>query len=151
MEGMEIKSNLADLESTAAAIWAAGKSYAVWSFDGEMGAGKTTLISAICQYLKVQDAVSSPTYAIINEYQFDEEGKTKTIYHQDWYRLKNETEAYEAGIAETLYQQDSYAFIEWASQAISLLNKPYFHVKISSVNMVAYFYQKPHFFHKLPL
>lgn len=134
MNGIEIKSNLATLESTAAAIWAAGKSYAVWSFDGDMGAGKTTLISAICKYLNVQDAVSSPTYAIINQYEFREDGKLKTIYHEDWYRLKNETEAYEAGIAETLYQLDTYAFIEWASQAIALLDKPYFNIKITSIS-----------------
>ena len=59
-----------------------------------MGAGKTTLIHALCAVLEVSDSISSPTFAIINEYKSSIAGM---IYHMDWYRLKNEAEAINAG------------------------------------------------------
>lgn len=125
-----ISYTLSDIDKAAAALWEAGKDYAVWSFVGDMGAGKTTLISAICHRLGVEDAVSSPTYAIVNEYQFQDSEHTKTIYHCDWYRLKDANEARDAGMVDCLYQTNSYSFIEWASIAPELLDKPFFKIDI---------------------
>ena len=125
-----ISYTLSDIDAAAAALWEAGKAYAVWSFAGDMGAGKTTLIAAICHHLKVEDAVSSPTYAIVNEYQFQDGAITKTIYHCDWYRLKDANEARDAGIEECLYQPNAYSFIEWASIAPGLLDKPFLKIEI---------------------
>jgi tRNA threonylcarbamoyladenosine biosynthesis protein TsaE len=78
-------------------------------FYGEMGAGKTTLINALCAQLKVLDATSSPTYSIVNEYLTNE---GETIYHFDFYRIKNEFEALDIGIEE-YFDSGHYCFIEW--------------------------------------
>lgn len=94
-----------------------GKS-GIIAVHGEMGAGKTTFISAICRYLGVAEAVSSPTFSIINEYR----GKTGKIYHLDLYRLKSETEAIEAGIEECLFP-DSLCFVEWPERLPGFFNE----------------------------
>lgn len=79
------------------------------AFEGEMGAGKTTLISALCKLLDVEDAVSSPTFAIINEYFSPKYG---AIYHMDLYRLSGELEAENAGV-EDMMLSDAICLVEW--------------------------------------
>lgn len=125
-----INYTLEDIDQAATDIWQAGKDYAVWSFKGDMGAGKTTLIAAICRQLGVEDPVSSPTYAIVNEYAFEDTGVSKTIYHCDWYRLRDTEEARDAGMEDCLYEPNSYSFIEWASKAPELLLYPYLEIDI---------------------
>lgn|SRR2546428_550357 len=83
----------------------------IFIFNGEMGAGKTTFIKAICQALGVQNNVSSPSFALVNEYQ----GTTSKIYHFDFYRLKNEIEALDMG-CEEYFSSGDYCFIEWPSK-----------------------------------
>ena len=129
-----INYTLADIEQAAAEIWQTGKDYAVWSFKGDMGAGKTTLIAALCRQLGVGDPVSSPTYAIVNEYAFEADGVSKTIYHCDWYRLRDAEEAREAGMEDCLYAANSYSFIEWASKAPELLLHPYLEIDIEMLS-----------------
>lgn len=85
-------------------------------FYGDMGAGKTTFIKAICQVLGVTDTVSSPTFSIVNEY----ESPHGPVYHFDFYRLKNETEALDLGYEEYLYS-GNYCFIEWPEKIPHLL------------------------------
>jgi tRNA threonylcarbamoyladenosine biosynthesis protein TsaE len=92
------------------------KTFPVWLFSGEMGAGKTTLIKAICQELGVHAAMSSPTFSIINEYQ----SPAGTIYHFDFYRLKKESEAFDLGVEEYL-DSGHFCFIEWPGKIESLL------------------------------
>lgn len=75
---------------------------------GEMGAGKTTLIKALCTALGVQDATSSPTFALVNEYA----APMAPIYHLDLYRLQSEEEAISVGLLE-LFDGEKYCFIEW--------------------------------------
>ena len=77
-------------------------------FIGEVGAGKTTLIKEICSQLQVSDEVSSPTYALVNDY----ESSLGPIYHMDLYRLNSAKEFFEAGIMEYL-ESGSICFIEW--------------------------------------
>src|SRR5688500_881220 len=72
---------------------------AVFLFEGEMGAGKTTFIKAICQALGVTDAVSSPTFSLVNEYRT---ARNKPVYHFDFYRIKGEEEALDIGFLEYL-------------------------------------------------
>ena len=82
-----------------------------------MGAGKTTLIKAICDQLGVQDAMSSPTFSIVNEYSDKE---NESVYHFDFYRIKDEDEAREIG-AEEYFYSGNYCFIEWPEKVAGLL------------------------------
>jgi len=89
------------------------------AFYGQMGAGKTTLIYTICQVLQVEDVVSSPTFSIINEYRFSDDGKPASVYHMDLYRLQDEEEAVRAGVEDCLYS-GHYCFVEWPEKAPDL-------------------------------
>lgn len=119
----------ADLRTIAKSLLEVAGSRKIWCFYGEMGAGKTTLIKEICVQLGVLDAMSSPTFSIVNEY-LDDTGES--IYHFDFYRLKEETEALDIGIEDYFYS-DSYCFIEWPEKIPSLI--PESHLKIS-INLV---------------
>lgn len=85
-------------------------------FNGPMGAGKTTLIKAICEFLGVTDTVSSPTFSLVNEY----EGNGNIIYHFDFYRIEDEEEAYAIGFDEYEYTGD-FLFIEWSERIPNLI------------------------------
>ena len=85
----------------------------VAAFYGEMGAGKTTLIKQICRALKVLDPVSSPSFAIINEYRCED---GRPVYHFDLYRMKKPEELFDIGAEEYLYGGD-ICLIEWPEKA----------------------------------
>ena len=87
------------------------------AFYGEMGAGKTTLIKELCLYLGVEENTSSPTFAIVNEYN----GREK-IYHFDLYRIKNLEELLAIGIEEYL-DSENYLFVEWPELLEPLMDK----------------------------
>ncbi|WP_258540380.1 tRNA (adenosine(37)-N6)-threonylcarbamoyltransferase complex ATPase subunit type 1 TsaE [Parvicella tangerina] len=99
--------------------------YPVVSFRGEMGAGKTTLIRAICEKMGITD-VSSPTYAIVNTYESPNYGD---VYHFDFYRLDGEQEALESGLDE-LIDSGKVCFLEWADRISKLLPPSYVKVDI---------------------
>lgn len=83
----------------------------IFAFTGSMGAGKTTFISAICKSLGVEeDDISSPTFAIVNEYRSDTTGQL--IYHFDCYRIEDDEEALDMGV-EDYFESGSLCFIEW--------------------------------------
>tara|TARA_R110000850_G_scaffold249331_3_gene374261 strand:+ start:1384 stop:1812 length:429 start_codon:yes stop_codon:yes gene_type:complete len=86
-------------------------------FNGDMGAGKTTLIKAICKELEVEDEVSSPTYSLVNEYFSPSAG---TIYHFDFYRLRQEEEAMDMGVEEYL-DSGKLCLLEWPENICNLL------------------------------
>lgn len=89
----------------------------ILAFYGEMGAGKTTLIKALCRELGVMDEVQSPTFSLVNEYQtLDGQG----VYHFDFYRIEDESELYDMGVEDYLYS-GRYCFIEWPSLGSSVL------------------------------
>lgn len=104
--------------------------YRVWVFEGDLGAGKTTLIKALCDQLNVVDNVSSPTFSIVNEYAT---ATDDTIYHFDFYRIKNEIEALDIGVEEYFYSGD-YCFIEWPSKIPSLLPDKYLKITLILVS-----------------
>ena len=81
----------------------------IFAFYGSMGAGKTTIIKAICKALGAIDIVSSPTFTLVNEYRTS---KGETLYHIDFYRIKKQEEVFDFGIEEYL-SGDSYCFMEW--------------------------------------
>ena len=92
------------------------KQYNVWAFDAAMGSGKTTFIHALCDVMGVTDAVGSPTFSIINQYQ---SADGTMIYHLDLYRIKDEEEAIQAGVEDVLYSGD-LCFVEWPDKAAGL-------------------------------
>ena len=89
----------------------------VFAFYGKMGAGKTTFIKAICEALGVKDVVTSPTFAIVNEYA---DAAGEPVYHFDFYRIKNLKEAYDIGCEEYFYSGFP-CFIEWPEMVEELL------------------------------
>jgi len=85
--------------------------------NGDMGAGKTTMIKALCKALNSPDVVSSPTFSLINEYRT---AKDEPLYHFDCYRIENEEEAYDFGAEEYLHS-GHLCFLEWSENIASLL------------------------------
>ena len=81
----------------------------IFAFYGSMGAGKTTIIKAVCELLGAVDIISSPTFTLVNEYRTS---GGETLYHIDFYRIKKQEEVYDFGIEEYL-TGDSYCFMEW--------------------------------------
>ena len=99
----------------------------VYAFYGKMGTGKTTFIKAICEYLGVEDTVTSPTFAIVNEYT-----STKVdypIYHFDFYRIKKLEEVYDMGYEDYFYG-GGVCFIEWPELVEDLLPEDTVRVEI---------------------
>jgi len=99
----------------------------IFAFYGSMGAGKTTIIKAICESLGTMDIVSSPTFTIVNEYKTSD---GKTLFHIDFYRIKKQEEVYDFGIEEYL-RGDSYCFMEWPELIEELLPPETVMVRIS--------------------
>ena len=97
-------------------FWSLASGKRVFAFQGNLGAGKTTFIHALCDVKGVNDVVGSPTFSIINEYVFDENGQIKKIYHIDLFRLKDEEEAIQAGVEDCLYGEH-ICFVEWPEKA----------------------------------
>ncbi len=104
----EIKS-LSEINHIAARFLQAHPADRIFAFYGEMGAGKTTFIKALCEEMQVLDYVTSPTFALINEYKTENDF---AIFHFDFYRIKNLSEAYDFGYEDYFYSGD-YCFIEW--------------------------------------
>lgn len=108
---------LKDLGAVAEAISSLASEYRIWLFKGEMGAGKTTLIKAVGAALGVTEAMSSPTFSIVNEY---EAGANGSIYHFDFYRIRSEAEALDIGVDEYFYS-GSPCLIEWPEKIPSII------------------------------
>jgi tRNA threonylcarbamoyladenosine biosynthesis protein TsaE len=109
---MELRFQLRDIEPAARLFWQQLPQQAVFAFHGDMGAGKTTFIHALCTVRGVTDTVGSPTFSIINEYQY----AGGPIYHIDLYRLKDEEEAIRAGVEDVLYS-GAICLVEWPDRA----------------------------------
>jgi tRNA threonylcarbamoyladenosine biosynthesis protein TsaE len=97
----------------------------IFWFSGDVGSGKTTLISALTKHLGYTQAIGSPTYGLVHTY----ETPTCHIFHSDWYRIKSPAEIYDSGIEEDLYlttqpqhSPTTFWFIEWAEMAESILS-----------------------------
>lgn len=98
-------------------------------FEGEMGAGKTTLIKEIIAQMGNDDETSSPTFSIVNEY----ETQMGKVFHFDLYRINSEMEAYDFGIEEYL-DSGAYCFIEWPDKIEKLIPEAHHLVKIIAEN-----------------
>lgn len=102
----------------------------IFAFYGSMGAGKTTIIKAICKSLGAVDIVSSPTFTLVNEYKTSD---GKALFHIDFYRIKKQEEVYDFGIEEYL-TGESYCFMEWPELIEELLPQETVIVRISVDN-----------------
>jgi tRNA threonylcarbamoyladenosine biosynthesis protein TsaE len=106
----------------------------IWILEGDLGAGKTTFIKAVCKELGVKETVSSPTFALINEYEGNYDNQDlKLIYHCDFYRINNPNEVLELGIEEYFEKAEengNYCFIEWASKIEPFLPEHYLQIDI---------------------
>jgi tRNA threonylcarbamoyladenosine biosynthesis protein TsaE len=127
---MEVNFTLATMPLAASQVLAVIGSHRVLAFHGEMGAGKTTFIHALCTALGVVDTISSPTYSIINEYMTNQEEK---IYHIDLYRLKDEEEAIQAGVEDCLYN-GHFCFVEWPDIAPNIFPENSLHLYIEAID-----------------
>ena len=95
----------------------------VYAFYGKMGSGKTTFIKALCEELGVEDVITSPTFAIVNEYtlpQSSQQGK-EVVYHFDFYRIHRIEEVYDMGYEDYFYAPGALCFIEWPELIEDLL------------------------------
>jgi len=120
-----LANSTSDLPEIASSLITFAADQKIFLFYGDMGAGKTTFIKAICKYLDVKEQATSPTFSIVNEYA----GATSKIYHFDFYRLKNETEALDMGYEEYFYS-GNYCFVEWPEKISGLLPLHYIRVNI---------------------
>lgn len=103
----------------------------VWLFYGEMGAGKTTLIKEVCRALGVEDAMSSPSFSIVNEYAAGQ-GREK-VFHFDFYRIRNEAEAFDIG-AEEYFYSGYPCLVEWPEKIPGLIPMKFASVTLSIDN-----------------
>lgn len=125
---MEIKINtLADINEAAKSFITAMDDNTVFAFYGEMGAGKTTFVKAVCEELGVTDVITSPTFSIVNEYRSDKTGEL--IYHFDFYRIDDIEEVYDMGYEDYFYS-GAVCFIEWPELVEDLLPEEVIKVKI---------------------
>jgi tRNA threonylcarbamoyladenosine biosynthesis protein TsaE len=116
---MEIKiQSLEQIHEAAREFISAMGDNTVFALYGKMGAGKTTFVKALCEELGVSDVITSPTFAIVNEYRSDENGEL--IYHFDFYRIKKLSEVYDMGYEDYFYS-GALCFIEWPELVEELL------------------------------
>lgn len=115
----------------------------IFAFYGKMGAGKTTFIKAICTELGVEDVITSPTFAIVNEYEIAPKTSsslsyhlpavpTQSVYHFDFYRIKRLEEVYDMGYEEYFYS-GALCFIEWPELIEQLLPEDTVRVRIEQL------------------
>ncbi|HAN50037.1 MAG TPA: tRNA (adenosine(37)-N6)-threonylcarbamoyltransferase complex ATPase subunit type 1 TsaE [Amoebophilaceae bacterium] len=119
-------STLDNLPATAQALLRHAGEQRVWLLEGAMGAGKTTLIRALCAQLGVRDNVSSPTFSLVHEYAA---ASGKAIYHFDFYRIRHEEEALDLDCM-AYFESGSYCFIEWSTKIHNLIPSVYCQVDL---------------------
>lgn len=127
MKRIEINS-LSDLDTVAEQVLASLEGRTVVIFRGGMGAGKTTLISRIVRYLGSEDTVTSPTFALVNQYEGTDDCR---IYHFDFYRIDSIDEVFDLGYEEYFYSGD-LCLVEWPEKIESLLPEDVMEVRITA-------------------
>jgi tRNA threonylcarbamoyladenosine biosynthesis protein TsaE len=129
---MEVIFTAENIREAAEKLLAAAADRKVLAFTGDMGAGKTTFIHALCELMGVSDVVSSPTYAVINQYL---SAAGEPIYHIDLYRLKDEEEAYNAGVEDCLYS-GNLCLVEWPQRAVGMFPADTLHISLEVLDAV---------------
>lgn len=130
---MEWNFSLNNINEVAKQFWERTGDKKVVAFHGQMGAGKTTFIHALCTAKGVKDVVGSPTFSIINEYAYDCEGTPKALFHMDLYRVKDEEEALRAGVEDALFS-GFICLVEWPEKAPGIFPEDTVHVHIRLID-----------------
>ncbi len=130
---MEWTFSLDNINGVAKEFWKAVEGRTVFAFHGQMGAGKTTFIHALCDAKGVKDVVGSPTFSIINEYEYLCEGTKKALFHMDLYRLNSEEEAQRAGVEDALYS-GYICLVEWPEKAPAIFPEDTIQVLIKAID-----------------
>ncbi len=135
---MEWSFSLENINTVAKEFWKATEGKTVFAFHGPMGAGKTTFIHALCEAKGVTDVVGSPTFSIINEYEYipiaiGSEGTKRVLFHMDLYRVKDEEEAARAGVEDALFSGYT-CLVEWPDKAPGLFPDHTIHATIEVVD-----------------
>ncbi|HEX3768181.1 MAG TPA: tRNA (adenosine(37)-N6)-threonylcarbamoyltransferase complex ATPase subunit type 1 TsaE, partial [Puia sp.] len=120
---------LPEIDNLARGFWESFPDKKIYAFKGNMGAGKTSFIRALCQLKNVNETVGSPTFSIINEYSFN----GGIIYHMDLYRLKNEEEAIRAGVEDCLYSGE-ICLVEWPDRAPGIFPDDSFGILLETID-----------------
>jgi tRNA threonylcarbamoyladenosine biosynthesis protein TsaE len=126
MRCIDYQYELKDLQDVAKNLLYFAGNTKIWTFTGELGAGKTTLIKEIAAQLGSSDTISSPTYTLVNQYLYPQ----GNIFHIDAYRLEDEEEAFQAGIEEIIDSVD-YVWIEWPQKIQNLLPEQILDIQIT--------------------
>ena len=126
---MDLRFHLQEIGTAALDFWRQFPTETIFAFHGEMGAGKTTFIHALCEAKGVTDTVGSPTFPIINEYA----SPSGNIFHMDLYRLKDEEEAVRAGVEDVLYSGD-LCLVEWPDRAPGIFPAGTIHLRITVID-----------------
>lgn len=126
---MDVQFHLIDIRQVAEQFWREVGDRKLFAFHGQMGAGKTTFIHALCDAKNVSSTVGSPTFSLINEYRYP----SGLIYHIDLYRLNGEAEAVRAGIEDCFYS-DHICLVEWPEKAPGLFPENTVHVYLELIN-----------------
>lgn len=130
---MEWLFELKDIKKVAKEFWKYVGERTVFAFYGPMGIGKTTFIHSLCDEKNVKSVVSSPTFSIINEYEYELDGIRKKLYHLDLYRLRDEEEARQAGVEDALYS-GNICLVEWPERAEGIFPDDTVRVTIELIN-----------------
>lgn len=133
---MQLSFTLDTIHEAARRLWAAVGDRKVLAFHGQMGAGKTTFVHALCDVKEVTSTVGSPTFSIINEYAYP----GGQLFHIDLYRLKDEEEAIRAGVEDCLYS-GNICLVEWPERAEGIFPENTLQVHISVTDPATRFLQ----------
>jgi tRNA threonylcarbamoyladenosine biosynthesis protein TsaE len=125
--------SLGQLENFAKRFWIKFPDGKVIAFYGNMGAGKTTLITTLCKIKGVKEVIGSPTFSIINEYAYLYNGSEQIIYHMDLYRLNSIEEIIRAGVEDCL-ESGEICMVEWPEKAPELFDERTIKVFIEPVS-----------------
>ncbi len=123
---LSIEMSLSDINRAASEFLRQTEGCKHFAFYGAMGAGKTTFIKALCKALGVTGIVTSPTFALVNEYNA---GNNGMIYHFDFYRINKPEEAFDFG-CEEYFTPENYCFVEWPEKAETALPQDIYNVEI---------------------
>lgn len=131
---LQISYSLATIQDILPQLFSWANGYSIWTFEGSLGAGKTTLITHIANYLNAAGPFSSPTYTLVQTYPIANHDQFKGLTHMDWYRIESKEEGIQAGLEDALYNKQELICIEWASKIKELLPKQHISIMLTVID-----------------